>query len=177
LPAKKVNYEQAYIAKLNRNILPHISYDKLDSSCNSGDAGYAAEVLKELNDAFAEVYGTNRPESDLGFATVPAILRGRSTGRLAVGLVTLDLESAGEHYGSCLLTKFGVIQTGTKDNSREAETYFNEQFRPYDYWYTVEIDNDIHVDFNKMPPEVVKLLTQVHLAPQPGLNQSFHEGM
>jgi hypothetical protein len=162
-------FEARYIDKLNNEILSRVDFDRIDHSANSVDTHYAVGVLREMHQAFTEVYGTDMPENSLGFVTVPAVLRGCVTGRLAVGLVTLDLESAGEHYGSNFFTKAGVIDDGARDNSREAKDYLKKHFKPYDYWYTVDIEQDHHVDFDRVPEAVANILNQVQAEPQQGM--------
>ena len=167
---KEKNYEQMFIDKINSEILSRVDFDKLDSSCNSSDNGYAVEVLKNLHQAFVDVYGTDSPESDCGFVTIPAVLRGRVSGRMAVGLVSLDLESSGEHYGSCFFTKHGVIDDHPEaDKSKQAKAHLKQHFTPYDYWYTPYIQRDHHVDFDRVPERTADILDRVHDQPQPGM--------
>ncbi len=160
--------EKRYLEKLNTEILSRVDFDKLDSSCNSENVAYAAGILKELHEAFVSVYGTDTPETTLGFVSAPAVLRGKS-GRMAVGLVSLDLESAGEHYGSYFFTRFGVIDDGARDNGPQAAAYLKFLFQPYDYWYTVTIERDHHVDFDNVPEAVADILNRALAQPGQGM--------
>ena len=159
-----------YIEKINVEILQGIDYDRLDLSCNSTDTAYAVETLKNLHQAFVEVYGTDDLDSELEFVNIPAVLRGRTSGHLAIGLVTLDLSSAGEHYGSNFFTRKGVIDDGASDNSSQNLAYLNKYFMPYDYWYTAYVQRDHHVDFERVPAPVADILDQVYdqLHPEQG---------
>lgn len=38
------------------------------------------------------------------------------------------------------------------------EKYLDSVYVPYDYWYTVYIERDHHVDFDNVPEKVVELL-------------------
>lgn len=163
------DFQQLYIDKLNSEILSRIDFEKLDRSCNFGSNGYAVEVLKELHETFVGVYGTDDLDCEHGFTCVPAVLRGRTGGRLAVGLVLLDLESAGEHYGSYFFTQHGVIDDGADDNTPKASAYLKQHFVPYDYWYTVYIQRDHHVDFDNVPGKVADILDQVYTELQQGM--------
>lgn len=70
----------------------------------------------------------------------------------------LDVESSGEHWGSTYFSSFGIIEDDFTDLSEEQKNYVKSQIVPYDYWYTVKIADDIHVDFNSMPKEVENLI-------------------
>ena len=154
--------QAVYIDKLNTEVLPGIDLVKLDRSCNGRDMGYAADVLKSLHEVFVQVYGTEDLDSEYEFTCVPAVLRGRTTGHLAAGLVLLDLQSAGEHYGSYFFTPLGIIDDGAEDNGAREKRYLREHYQPYDYWYTVDIQRDHHVDFNRVPEAAANLLNQVY---------------
>lgn len=160
---------QLHMDKLNSEILPHIDFDRLDRSCNSGDNGYAVEVLKKLHESFVEVYGTDDLDSNYGFVCAPAVIQGNSTGRLSVGLVFLDAGSSGEHYNSCFFTPLGVIDDGFKDNTPKADAYLKEHFKGYDYWYTVNIERDHHVNFDRVPGAVADILDRVQAELHPGM--------
>jgi len=152
-----------YIDKINSDIVSKIDFTKLDRSCNSGNNAYAAKILKELHQAFVEVYGTENLQTDMQFVCVPAMLRGCTTGRNAVGLVILDLESSGEHYGSYFFTERGVLDDdGDPNNSPQGKAYLKEHFMPYDYWYTAYCERDHHVDFDHVPASVADIINQCY---------------
>jgi len=158
--------EVLYIDKINSEVLPGIDFKRLDLSCNGRDTGYAAQVLSKLHKAFVEVYGTDHPERGCGFITAPAIIQGRVSKHMAVGLVSLDLESSGEHYGSNFFTPLGVIGDGTADNGPKEKAYIEKLFMPYDYWYTLCVDYDHHVDFDQVPKAVDSILEKAHAGSQ-----------
>ena len=149
---------EKYIENLNKNVLPHIDYTRLQASYATAGKEYAKEVLKQLHDEFVTVYETDYIDEDSGeFVTVPAIIQGRKTGEICIGLVDLDLLSSGEHYGTDLLTKYGVCEQCNPDAPKEVNDFISEHYMSYNYWYTVEIEHDIHVDMDDMPQEVMDL--------------------
>jgi len=104
--------QAAYIERLN-SILPTVDFVKLDKACNSVEDGYAKEILKRLHDAFIEVYGTDHiDDSDHEFVELPAVIKGCNTVCVGLGIVSLDLQSSGEHWGTFFLTPMGVIDHG-----------------------------------------------------------------
>lgn len=71
---------------------------------------------------------------------------------------------------------YGVDQGGEHITEQQQE-YIRKTFIPYDYWYTPEVEHDIHVDFESVPPEVAELLEACPLH-RPGLEESdYHMKM
>lgn len=151
------NLQAAYIERLNA-ILPTVDFAKLDRSCNSNNDEYAKEILKQMHDLFIEVYRTDNLDSGYEFVEVPAVIRGRKTGHIGLGIVTLDLQSSSEHWGTFFLTPRGVIDQGFEKMKPADSKYLSAVYVPYDYWYTVSIEHDHHVDFDSVPEKVAKLL-------------------
>ena len=152
-----MKYEE-FIKSANE-ILKDVDFDKLDSSCNGADKSYATEILNMMHKAFRSIYGEGEPVSDNeGMIDVPAVIRGRETGHMAIGLVFLDLDSSCEHWGTDFFTPFGVLTHGSSELRPEEKVYLQDMFVPYDYWYKPSIDGDIHVDFDNVPDDVKKLL-------------------
>ncbi|MFT4104842.1 MAG: hypothetical protein QM657_03695 [Lacrimispora sp.] len=156
------NLQAEFIDKVNA-LLPSIDFLKLDKSCNSNDDGYAKEILKKLHDAFIEAYHTdNLEEGSYDFVELPAVIRGRNTGHIGLGIVTLDLEASGEHWGTFFFSPKGVIdQGGSKMDPGEFQ-YLSNVYIPYDYWYTVSLECDIHIDFTCVPQKVSEMLEHCH---------------
>lgn len=159
--AEKDLIEQ-YIDRLNSDILPGIDFERLDRSCNSQDTGYAVEVLKNLHETFVGVYDTDVMACDEGheFVCVPAVVQARKTGHLTLALLDLDLESSGEHWGTCFFSPMGLMEQGSKTASEKGMNYIRENYIPYDYWYTPKIYGDIHVDTHSTPEAVTGLLSE-----------------
>ena len=157
-----MKYEK-FVESVNE-ILKDVDFDKLDSSCNGADKSYAAEILKRMHEAFLNIYGDGEPISDNeGMIDVPALIRGRETGHMAIGLVFLDLDSSCEHWGTDLFTPFGVLTHGSNQLDAREKAYLNDTFIPYDYWYTPTLSDDIHVNKNEMPEEVREMITAANL--------------
>lgn len=141
-------------------ILSNVKFPLLSRSCNGHDIGYAKEVLQKLHQAFVDTYGSDCIKSVYGdFLDVPAVIQGIKTGNIALGLVTLDLSSSGEHWGTAFFTEHGVIDQCDENLSAASRKYLQEYFGSYNYWYTPEIPGDIHVDFENLPGKVQTLLS------------------
>jgi hypothetical protein len=149
--------QAAYIERVNA-LLETVDFSSLDRSCNSEDSAYACKILKQMHDLFTEVYQTDSLDYEYEFVDVPAVIRGRNTGHLCLGLVTLDLQSSGEHFGTWFFTPRGVIDQGFEKMRPEDELYLKAFYTPYDYWYTVYIQRDHHVDFDHVPEKVADML-------------------
>ena len=91
--------QQEFIDKINE-ILEKTDFKLLNMSCNSENTSYAAEKLFAMHQAFEEVYGEGYVEEGYGMVMMPAVIRGRESGIHALAVVTLDLESSGEHWGT-----------------------------------------------------------------------------
>jgi len=153
---------QLHMNKLNSEILPRVDFIRLDRSCNSQDTGYAVDVLKKLHEAFVEVYGTDDLGSNHGLVCLPALMRGKSTGRLSVGLVMLNARASGDHYNTYFFTPLGVIADGFGEITPKANAYLKQHFMAYEYMCTVNIKRDHHVDFDRVPRPVADILDRVH---------------
>lgn len=170
------NLQDAYIKRLNA-MLPKVDFAKLDKSCNSAEDGYAKEILKQMHDAFVEAYGTDYLDNgDHEFVMLPAVIKGRNTGHISLGIVTLDLESSGEHWDTFFLTPMGVIDQND-DNKKPAQSkYLKDVYIPYDYWYTVSVKRDHHVDFDNVPEKIADMLN-VCCPNQPEPKMDFDTGL
>ncbi len=155
----------AYIGHINRHILPYVDFSKLNASYASQDKEYAKQMLASLHQAFVQTYGgIDVDEYTCGESIMaPAVIKARNSGELCVGLVTLDLTSSGEHWGTDFFTEYGVIPDDEID--RDVLRPRIDRFIPYDYWYTVQIERDVHVDFDKVPQDVAELLSSFDTAP------------
>lgn len=151
--------QKQYIGAVDE-ILTTVDFPLLSQSCNSHNIDYAKEVLQKLHQAFVDTYGTDCILSTEGdFVEVPAVIQGRKTGEIALGLITLDLSSSGEHWGTAFFVKCGVIDDSGEQLSQVSQKYIHDHFVPYNYWYTPEIPCDIHVDFENLPSKVQNLLS------------------
>ena len=141
--------EQEFIDKINE-ILDKTDFLLLNTS-------YAAEKLLAMHQAFEEVYGEGYVDESYGMIMVPAVVRGRESGIQALALVTLDLESSGEHWGTTFLTPGGPLVQGHAELTEEQKRAIREYYIPYDYWYTPLVERDHHVNFTDMPETVADI--------------------
>lgn len=146
--------------EVNMNaVLKNVHFVRLECSCMSPNKSYAGDVLKEMHEAFVKTYGTDYlEEGEYEFVNIPAVIRSRNTGKLCLGIVTLDLESSGEHWGTDFLTPYGVVSQGNPNANKDLQKYIRDNFIPYDYWYTADVEGDIHVGFNEIPEDVEGLI-------------------
>lgn len=147
-----------YIDSINK-LLKEVNFVELWKSCNRYDQEYAQGFLRKMHQAFVDTYGSDFVNGEvLGLIDLPAVLRGKKSGMTYLGLVTVDLESSGEHYNTVFFTDKGVLDqmNGKRDDPRRKP--FFEQLGSYDYWYTPEIPMDIHVDYEYIPNLVERLL-------------------
>ena len=108
-----------------------------------------------MHQAFEEVYGEGYVDESYGMVMMPAVVEGTESGIKALALVTLDLESAGEHGGTIFLAPGGPLEQGNAELTEEQKRAIGEYYLPYDYWYTPLVERDHHVNFTDMPEEVV----------------------
>ena len=150
--------QKAFIDKVN-TILEDVDFAKLHESANGRDQSYAMDTMKQLHQAFVDTYGTDCViDRELGFIDVPAVIRGRKAGEVFLGLVSLDLESSGEHWNTQFFMEDGVVDQANCDKTARWNTEFFYRVGVYDYWYTPEIPGDIHVNFESIPHKVETLL-------------------
>ncbi|MBR4060097.1 MAG: DUF4314 domain-containing protein [Lachnospiraceae bacterium] len=159
--------EREFLQKINQ-LMRRVNFTLLNTSCNGKGTIYAAEKLLAMHQAFEEVYGKGYVDESYGMVLMPAVVRGRKSGIHALALVSLDLESSGEHWGTTFFTPKGPWTQGDDKLTEEQKGIINECYIPYDYWYTPLVERDHHVNFNSMPESVVKIrrLVEEHLASQ-----------
>ena len=148
--------QQEFIDKINE-ILEKTDFKLLNMSCNSENTSYAAEKLFAMHQAFEEVYGEGYVEEGYGMVMMPAVVKGTESGIKALALVTLDLESSGEHWGTTFLTPGGPLVQGNAELTEEQKRAIREYYIPYDYWYTPLVERDHHVNFTDMPETVANI--------------------
>jgi len=152
---------QNQFEKNMNDVLKNIDFIRLESSCQSPDKSYAGEVLRQMHDGFVSAYGTEYLENgNYAFVHIPAVIRSCQTEKLCLGIVTLDLESSGEHWETDFLTPYGIISQNDPDLDNDMKKYICEQYIPYDYWYTADVENDIHISFDNVPESVSDLIAE-----------------
>lgn len=154
--------QDAYIDYINGHILPHIDYAELKASCETGGI-YAKGVLNLLHEAMLRIYGGGELHASMtedGFVTVPGIVRGLHSEKICIVLLTLDLSSSGEHWGTDFLCEYGIIpQTGAPDDLEELSQSVGGEYIPYEYAYTAAIPCDIHVRTDALSRELKDILS------------------
>lgn len=146
-----------FIGRLNRDVFPQVSTEKLQAFEDAGDTWYVKSILKAMHETFCEVYDGDYIDGDTEYVTVPAVIKG-ANGKLYAGLVDLDVASSGEHCGSSILTPLGMIEHDGRDLTSEQDELLRKII-PYEYWYTPYIESDHHVDFENIPPEAEEVLS------------------
>lgn len=148
--------EQEFIDKINE-ILGKTDFLLLNTSCNTENTSYAAETLLAMHQAFEEVYGEGYVDEKYGMVMMPAVVRGRESGIQTLALVTLDLASSGEHWGTIFFTPGGPLEQEHEELTEEQKRAIKEHYIPYDYWYTPLVERDHHVNFTEMPESVTDI--------------------
>lgn len=148
-----------FIQSVN-SILEELDFEELERSCNGSDPSYAQEILQRMHQAFLNIYRTDcLTDPGLSLVELPAVIRGKRTGEVTLGLVTLDLAASGGRWNTLFITPVGVLSQNKEKMSRIQRTFLLEKFMPYDYWYTPEVPCDVHINYDNVPYKVVRLAT------------------
>ena len=119
------------------------------------------EILKTMHEVFCGTYGTDCVDDiDAGnedMFYLPAVIKSRETNALCVGLVLVDIESSGEHWGTQFMLDGNFYCDDSECMTDKVKTK-REEIGVYDYWYTPEFDGDIHIDKENAPEDVRELL-------------------
>jgi len=162
-----------YADAVNSDVLPGIHWLGLKQSYTNLDYEYLKEILKKLHDKFCEIYGTDTLDDSYDFILVPAVIKVRQSNDLMLGLVQLDISSSGEHWDTDFITPCGVFNQNDKELN-DTQLNYVRSFIPYDYFYTVNIPGDIHVDMSNVPSDVRDILaccnTEYQAEQQEGLS-------
>lgn len=153
----KIDY---YVDYINENILATISYDTLQESYETDEKVYMKEILNALHKSAVDIYGTEYFDR-LGedeYVLLPGIVRGRDTGNICIAMLGIDLMSSGEHCETIFLTKYGPQASFEKEREKEITDFIHNTYGIYDYTYTLGIENDIHIDFEKLHPDMTEIL-------------------
>lgn len=146
-----------YTNAVNNDVLVGFHWLGLKLVYKNHDYEPVKQILKKLHEAFLKVYGTDCVDDSYDFILAPAVIRVRATGEIYAGLVDLDLSSSGEHWGTSFITPCGVFsQSDEKLNEQQRE--YVGSFIPYDYYYTLDIPNDIHVKKGNIPDDIREML-------------------
>ena len=141
-----------------KSYVADVDLDRFAEEIENANDNYTTEILGQLHDKFVEIYDTDSVDGLVGFIQVPAIVESLQTGDYYPALVTLDLDSSGEHWGTCIMTPTGVIDHGVTEET-EAEKAFMQNLVPYRYWYTVNCESDSHVDMAECPEDIWDIIS------------------
>lgn len=157
---RQVEKVDLYVDYINEKILPVIDYIRLQADYETTEKAYAKSVLNELHKGMIQIYGTNDFAASVvgDYVVIPGVIQSRSNGNICVGVLELDLMASGEHYGTSYLTKYGCISQFGQGASDEIRRFLKETYGPYEYAYTPEIENDIHIDKNLLPEGIREFL-------------------
>ena len=162
-----------YTNAINNDVLTGLHWLGLKRAYQNRDYEPVKQILKKLHDAFVKVYGTDCVDDSYDFILAPALIRVKSTGEIYAGLVELDLSSAGEHWETSFITPCGVFNQSDRNLNERQQTYLRSLI-PYDYYYTLDIPNDIHVNKCDIPDDVRELLAYCNPFYQ---SETHQEGM
>ncbi len=155
--SRSYNLFKTYVERIEKNILSKMDFKEYMKALNENDTLYLAELLKQFHDEFDTVYETEVVENEFEWVSVPAVIKARDSGKLTLGLVNLDLTERAEHVYTSFITPNGLYHHITDDVPDDLADFILP-FIPYDYYYTIEIPHDIHVDMNCMPDEVRRII-------------------
>lgn len=147
-----------FTEKVNAEVLGKINIRECGRIYRQQDISAMTEVLKDMHKAFLSVYQTEILDGDYEWVMLPAVLRSQKTGKLTVGLVTLDLESSGEHWGTWFLTPAGMVDLQNTNHTPAFRDRMIKQWIPYDYYYTPYVPGDIHVNPSHAPENIRQML-------------------
>ncbi len=146
-----------YLEKVNKEVIPCIEWVGMKNAYKYSNMDVPTDLLKMLHEKFVETYGSNFVGSDMGFVVVPGLAK-VADGSIYPVLLTLDTVSSGEHWETTFFTPNGVLNSDSEDQNVRNTT---QAFCPYQYWYTPEVEDDIHVDWDHCPTEVNAILKEV----------------
>ena len=148
----------AFLEKLNNEVLSKLTMKECGRIYSKQDIPAMTALLTDMHKAFLSVYHTEILDEDYEWVMLPAVIRARKDGLLTVGVVTLDLQSSGEHWGTSFLTPAGMVDLQNTDHRPEFRDRMIKQWIPYDYYYTPYVPGDIHVNPSLAPEAVQKML-------------------
>ena len=148
--------QELFIQKVNEEVIPCIEWIGMRKAYQTGDMEVPTDLLRMLHEKFLEVYGTDHIEPNDGMLTVPGVVQAPD-GKLYPALLDVDAASSGEHWGTTFFTPKGVLCDQAGEPEIKAEI---KKMIPYNYWYTVHMERDHHVDWNYCPNVAIDMLEE-----------------
>ena len=156
LDEKSEKLQKAYIDKVNTEVIPCIEWIGMKNAYRTGDMAVPTDLLRMLHEKYLEVYGSNHIGSSAGMVTVPGLVEA-ADGNVYPALLDIDASSSGELWGATFFTPRGVLD-GQSNNPEILQ--ITRKFFPFQYWYTAELESDIHVDWGSCPERVTVMLNE-----------------
>lgn len=159
---ESIGKDFAYINNINFH-MNHCQTDakQIAESYKTADKTAAKQFLKELHNIFVETFGTNHvddlAEEGEGMIHLPAVMQSVKTGDIRIGIVTVDTESSGEHWGTQHMISKGFFDAYDEDIDEQCKAELHS-FGAYKYWYTPTYFGDIHVNKLDMPEEIREMI-------------------
>ena len=147
-----------FIENINQKVLAGIDLRRLDKAYQDRDLTYPTEVLAQLHEQFVKAYGSGRVHEDMDFVMVPGVVLGANN-KVFLALLEIDASSSGEHWNTQFITPCGVHSQVGENSDLDAKQYM-QGVVPYQYWYTVEYDGDIHTSMDDCPEDLVRMIEQ-----------------
>ena len=150
--------QEKFIESINQNVLERIDLHRLNQAYREQNMTYPTEVLGRLHAQFAEVYGCSRIYDDMDFVMVPGVVLGANQ-KIYLALFEIDFSSSGELWNTQFITPYGVFSQVGENPDPDAKVYMTGVV-PYQYWYTVKYDGDIHTSMDDCPEDLVRMIEQ-----------------
>ena len=166
LDERSEKLQTAFIDKVNKEVIPCIEWVGMHNAYKLDNMEVPTDLLKMLHEKFVQVYGSDHVGTDDGMVTVPGVVQAPD-GKLYVALLDLDAASSGEHWGTTFFTPMGVLSDQTEDPDIKEEV---RKMIPYNYWYTVDMERDHHVNWDECPERATEML-------QAAINMDQTEGV
>ncbi|MDR1892355.1 MAG: hypothetical protein LBQ48_05050 [Oscillospiraceae bacterium] len=141
---------------LDRDVFSNVDWAKLEDSCK-GDREYACSVLQKMHLAFVAAYGSSVIGDDTGWVIAPAVIQPENSDRIYLGVTEHDPALSGERCGTVFLTRYGLLSFSSSNLSSEKRECLQE-ISSYDYYYTVIMPGDIHMDWENCPLHIRKMI-------------------
>ena len=146
---------------VNKNVLSKIKRNDLSNT--EGMKVILSKLTKEFHDIYGKdpIYrGMSELKEDGDFVYAPGLVRARETGKVRLALLVLDVSSSGEHWDTVFLTENALFFQSSKKRDFICEAILDE-FVPYDYCYSIDIEDDIHIDNDDIHPDMKNILDAV----------------
>ena len=95
----------------------------------------------------------------MDFVMVPGVVLGANN-KVFLALLEIDASSSREHWNTQFITPCGVHSQVGENSDLDAKQYM-QGVVPYQYWYTVEYDGDIHTSMEDCPEEIARMIEEV----------------